>query len=135
MVNAQEYVDLGLPSGTLWKDKNEDGGFYRYDEAISKYGSALPTKEQFEELKYSCQWIWTGNGYKVIGPSGKSIFLPAEGYRKLNGEVIEVGEGGNYWSSTPYGSREALYCYFNSGKERMYIHYLWRGHSIRIVKN
>ena len=43
------YVDLGLPSGTLWKGKNE-GGWYTYEEAISMFGNLLPTKEQFEEL-------------------------------------------------------------------------------------
>ena len=39
------YVDLGLPSGTLWKDKNEEGGFYTYDQAVSKFGNKLPTKD------------------------------------------------------------------------------------------
>lgn len=96
------YVDLGLPSGTLWKDKNETGGFYTYDEAMSKFGSELPTKEQFEELESSCKWTWTGNGYKVVGPSGASITLPAAGFR--NGSAVNgVGSSGLYWSSTPRG--------------------------------
>ena len=37
-----EYIDLGLPSGTLWADCNEEG-FYYFDEAVEKYGYRLPT--------------------------------------------------------------------------------------------
>ena len=97
------YVDLGLPSGTLWKDKNESGGFYTYDEAMSKFGNELPTKEQFEELKSSCKWTWTGNGYKVVSPSGASITLPAAGYRDCYRDY-NVGSEGYYWSSPSSGS-------------------------------
>ena len=74
---AQRFVDLGLPSGTLWKDENEDCGLCTYLEAIKMYGKDMPTKEQYEELKEKCRWIWDDNGYKVIGPNGNWIFLPA----------------------------------------------------------
>lgn len=99
------YVDLGLPSGTLWKGKNEEG-YYTYDQAISKFGSKLPTKEQLEELKNSCQWIKTDNGYKVVGPSGKSIVLPAASCRGCDGVINYSDEGsyGYYLSSTSAGS-------------------------------
>ena len=103
-----EYVDLGLPSGTLWKDKNEDGGFYTYEEAVAKFGNNLPTKEQLEELKDFCRWSWTGNGYRVEGPSEESIFLPAAGCRDCLGHVLRSNFAGElvgwYWSSTPYNS-------------------------------
>lgn len=78
-LKAQGLVDLGLPSGTLWKEKNESG-FYDYESAVRAFGNKLPTKEQFEELKNLCQWIWIGSGYKVTGPSGESIVLPDESY-------------------------------------------------------
>ena len=113
------YVDLGLPSGTLWKDQNEAGGFYSYDQAMAKFGSSLPTKEQLEELKNSCRWTWNGNGYKVEGPSGESIVLPAAGYRSCDGSVYYVGSDGGYWSSTPNGSEDAWYLFFNSGNVDM----------------
>ena len=92
-----DYVDLGLPSGTLWKNANEggDNARYTYDEAVSRWGSKLPTKEQLVELKNKCRWKWTTRkgvkGYKVIGPNGKSIFLPATGYRDCNGNVLQGG--------------------------------------------
>lgn len=93
----QKYVDLGLPSGTLWKDSNEDG-YYAYDEAVRKFGSRLPTKAQFEELKNKCTWTWMGNGYKITGPNGNSITFPATGVRLCNGDVGGVGTTGFYCS-------------------------------------
>ncbi len=101
---AQGYVDLGLPSGTLWKNANEGGDFarYTYDEAVSKFGSKLPTKQQLEELKNKCTWTWLGYGYEVTGPSGNSITLPATGYCNCVGDVDHVGTYGYYWSSTSF---------------------------------
>ena len=131
-LKAQGFVDLGLSSGTLWKDKNEEGGFYTYDQAISKFGDKLPTKEQLEELKNSCQWTWTGNGYKVVGPNGQSVVLPAAGCRICDGRVIS---GGRYWSSTPAGSDFAWYLSFDSGGVFMDNSSRCRGQSVRLVQN
>ncbi len=110
------YVDLGLPSGALWKETNESG-FYTWDEAVSKFGDELPTKEQFEELKNECTWTWTGNGYEVTGPNGESITLPAEGYVTLIGRD-GVGTCGQYWSSTrsSYNPCQAWSLSFNSSE-------------------
>lgn len=134
-LKAQGFVDLGLPSGTLWKDKNEEGGFYTYEQAVNKFGDKLPTKEQFEELKSKCQWSWTCNGYKVTGPSGNSIVLPASGYRRCNDPVYCVGSDGYYWSSTPSGSETAWNLYFGSGEVDMYNFYRCRGNSVRLVQD
>lgn len=127
------YVDLGLPSGTLWKAQNEAGGFYSYDQAVAKFGNNLPTKEQFEELKSSCKWTWTGSGYKVEGPSGE-MFLPAAGYRNCRGSVDLVGLLGNYWSSTPYGSEKAWDLSFYSGEVVMGRVERYVGQSVRLVR-
>lgn len=129
-----DYVDLGLPSGTLWKAENEDCGLIKYDQAVNFYGSSLPTKEQFEELKNNCLWTWQGNGYKVKGKNGESIFLPAAGYRYCDGSVNYVGSYGNYWSSTPNGSEYAWSLYFDPSEVSM--NYLKRcyGRSVRLVK-
>ena len=128
------YVDLGLPSGTLWKDKNESG-FYGYDDAVRSFGSKLPNKEQLEELKNSCQWTWTGSGYKVVGPSGASIVLPAAGFRGCSGSVNDVGSYGSYWSSTPYGSGDAWG--FDLYSSTVYVRYGDRcyGQSVRLVQD
>ena len=100
-VFAQQYVDLGLESGTLWKDQNEKG-FYTYTEAERNFGNCMPTAPQLNELVNSCAWEWTDNGYKITGPNGKSIFLPAEGYYSCGADpkLKRVGTSGQYWSKT-----------------------------------
>lgn len=96
------YIDLGLPSSTIWKKTNVTG-FYTYDQAVYEFGNQLPSMEQWEELKNECDWTWMGNGYKVTGPNGNSITLPAASARACNGNVFDgVGSMGNYWSSTSW---------------------------------
>ena len=135
------YIDLGLPSGTLWKNANEGGNdaFYTYDEAVNKFGEQLPTIEQLEELENLCKWDWITqnrvNGYKITGPNGNSIFLPAAGYRNCNGNVNSVGAYGLYWSSTPYNSDYAWYLYFYSSGVRMRDRYRCSGQSVRLVRD
>lgn len=130
-LKAQGFVDLGLPSGTLWRDRNEDeysysnsGGFYSsgrdgwygYASKGKEFdGHPVPTKAQFEELIYSCQWSWTGSGYDVTGSNGNSIYLPAEGYLYYR-EIRSAGEIGYYWSSSyKKNGRSKCYLNFNSG--------------------
>ena len=63
----------------------------------------MPSKEEVDELTQQCNWIWTThnnvNGYKVTGPNGNSIFLPAAGY-KGSGPTYPAGEDGLYWTNT-----------------------------------
>ena len=53
--SKRTFVDLGLPSGTLWL-KEPDNAYYNWDEAVEKFGRNLPTNEQFKELMKECQW-------------------------------------------------------------------------------
>ena len=117
----------------------EYGDFYTYDEAVSEFGNNLPTKEQFEELKNKCTYEWTTHkevyGYKVTGPNGKSIFFPATGSRNCNGNVLQGGTFGFYWSSTSDDSDRAWAMVF-------YLIYADMGHgprcngqSVRLVRN
>lgn len=131
----QEYVDLGLPSGTKWKTSNEKGSLCTYDEAIGKYGNKIPTREQWEELKGMCTWSWTGKGYTVKGPNGNSITLPASGVRSSGGGLSYVGSDGNYWSSTPYGSRDAYWLNFDSSSADMNFGTRDIGCSVRLVQD
>ena len=128
------YTDLGLPSGTKWKNFNATG-FYTYDEAVSKFGNRLPTKEQWEELKAECQWTWNGSGYKVTGPNGNSIVLPASGYRSCDGSVLNVGSYGSYWSSIPEDSDYAWNLDFGSGGVFVNDYNRCSGQSVRLVQD
>lgn len=89
----------------------------RYDAATANWGAGwrMPTLDEIKELKSRCRWNWTTmngvKGYKVTGPSGKSIFLPTAGYRsgiesygrarqKPHKIAYSVDSSGGYWSST-----------------------------------
>ena len=130
-LRAQGWVDLGLPSGTLWKDRNEEGGLYTYNQAVAKFGNNLPTKEQFEELKNSCCWTWTGDGYKIESSSGESITLSAAGCFTGYSYI----SGGYYWSSTLDSPRVPWCLYFLSSEVGVgrYTYSDWK-HSVRLVK-
>lgn len=132
---AQGYTDLGLPSGTIWKNFNATG-FYSYDEAFSQFGNRLPSKAQWEELKAECQWTWTGNEYKVTGPNGNSIIIPAAGYRdKSMKKKKHEGTHGFYFSSSPKGAKDAWYLNFYS--RDVNLHTCSRLHrlSVRLVQD
>ena len=156
VTEVKEYVDLGLPSGTLWATKNvgasrvdEYGDYFAWGETEPKevyswetykwcngsensltkyctdshYGTVdgrselepeddaacvnwgpawrTPTKAQQDELERECIWRWTVangvRGYLVIGPNGKSLFLPAAGYY-VDDTLNDTGWFGYYWS-------------------------------------
>lgn len=99
------------------------------DAASVNWGSIwrIPTKAEFEELKYRCKWEkseielipdkkW-GWGYKVIGPNGNSIFLPKAGL--INGSVNGGGYDCHYWSSS-------LHTAFSSSTKPMRRRIAWR---------
>ncbi len=78
----------------------------QYNAATANWGGTwrLPTKDEIDELVSKCTQEWTTlndhKGYKVTGPNGNSIFLPAAGWR-LGTSLNNAGERGYYWSATP----------------------------------
>ena len=94
-------------SKTYGKSMGDIAGNAQYDAARANWGGSwrMPTKAEQEELLNNCTWTWTTqkgvDGYKVTGPSGASIFLPAAGSRYGSSLGI-AGSDGYYWSSTPY---------------------------------
>ena len=133
-----EYTEEN--SLTYGKQMSDIAGNAQYDAARANWGGnwRMPTKAEMQELEDKCTWTWTTqngvNGYKVTGPNGNSIFLPAAGYR--NGSSFRgAGSVGNYWSSTPYGSYSgnAYYLYFNSGNHYMDSSRRYYGQSVRPV--
>ncbi len=108
-----EYT--GANSKTYSKSMSDISGNAMYDVARAKWGGSwrLPTKKELEELESKCKWEWTTQngkkGYKVTGPNGKSIFLPAAGYR-YRSSLYSAGDYGYCWSSTPYESDDNFAC-------------------------
>ena len=190
---AYKYVDLGLPSGTLWADRNvgadspEDyGDYFAWGETEPKstynwstykwcqgsndtmtkyctksnYGTVdnktvldleddaayvnmgkdwrMPSETQMSELKSKCTWTWTTqngtNGYKVTGPNGNSIFLPAAGYCD-DGSLRDAGSNGVYWSASLSESYPGLawYLLFDSSIHYTYDDYRDVGLTVRAV--
>lgn len=91
------------------------------DAAYINWGSGwrMPSKAQQDELREKCKWTWSTmgehNGYKVVGPNGNSIFLPAAGYCDGN-SFNSIGSYGGCWSRTLNASDgcSAYYLFFGS---------------------
>ena len=126
----QEYINIGDISGT------------EYDVAHMMWGDGwhMPTKAQIQELVDKCTWEWityNGNvyGYKITGPNGNRIFLPAAGYR-YGTSLSYAGSNGYYWSGTLYEdySYRAWGLYFSSGYHTLYGSNRYYGFTVRPVK-
>ena len=186
-------VDLGLPSGTLWADRNvgadspEDyGDYFAWGETSTKstynwrtykwcqgssasmtkyctdssYGTVdnktvldleddaayvnmgaewrMPTHDELKELRNNCTWTWTSQkgtrGYKVTGPNGQSIFLPAAGCR-CDSSLTYAGSRGYYWSASlsESGPYLAWSLHFDYGYYNAYRSGRYYGRTVRAV--
>lgn len=132
-LEAQGYVDLGLPSGTLWKNVNEKGGVYSYKDAM-RFRKNLPSHGQFEELESKCKWTWTGRGYRITGPNGRSIDLPAEGRRNGRLWVELVGKNGYYWTCTSPPLTKGVYIFSFSSNGSVFYRGEVSYNSVRLVQ-
>ncbi len=98
---CNNYVDLGLPSGTLWATCNlgafspeEYGGYYEdfSGEEIPMVSKSwrLPSLSELYELVDQCTRTSTYKngvyGINLKGPNGNSIFLPAAGVQYKSGD-------------------------------------------------
>ena len=110
-------------SETYGEDIDDISGTDR-DVAHVKWGGTwrMPTDDEIEELIDNSTFTWmTENGVEggrfMSNKNGKSIFLPAAGFR-LSTSLYNAGSYGNYWSSSPYGSSNyRAYClYLDSGR-------------------
>jgi uncharacterized protein (TIGR02145 family) len=113
-----DYYNSGYFNSTTWRPANDP----------SPSGYRVPTLEEIESLVNTTyvtnEWT-TRNGINgrqfTDRTTGKSIFLPAAGYRYDHDGVL-YGDGGygRYWSSTQYDyiSGNAYSLYFYSGYAR-----------------
>ena len=127
-----------------WGKEIDDIGGTSRDVARVKWGSPwrMPTGAEFDELLDSdnCTWTWTTQGghegFKVTSrKNGNSIFLPAACWCDLSSpdDACWIGE---YWSSSPHWSDDALYaCFlsFGSDDHDTYWDDRYFGHKVRPV--
>ena len=126
---------------TYGKDMDDISGNAEYDAATANWGGdwRMPTYDEQRELLDRCTWTWATendvNGYKVTGPNGNSIFLPAAGFR-YGSSLDDSGSRGYYWSSTPCDYNldcSAYYLFFTSDFQYMSSYYRNLGLSVRPV--
>lgn len=137
-----EYV--GSNCSTNGVNLSDISGNAQHDAARANWGSTwrLPTIDELKELKNNCtlEWTWQGinHGYKITGPNGNSIFLPAGGYYNES-SVFSKNEIGQYWTSSPYENNLQYAMRFSFGKEVSNIeiseYYRYMGYSVRPVSN
>ncbi len=99
----------------------------------------IPTIAQIEELINKCKWTWDADkkGCLITGPSGKSIFIPAGGYKRNTNIDGTLGTYCCIWSSDIDTSDLTKAWYLESNKDNpnksTYLRHL--GLPIRAVKN
>lgn len=83
-----DYIDLGLPSHTLWAadyERTQEGEIVYLPYCKAKE-MQLPTEEQVNELFTCCQWVKREDKglkeMKCIGPNGNSLSFEVTGYYK-----------------------------------------------------
>ena len=78
-----EYIDLGLPSGTLWAKTNYGSTspeLFGKECTVDELPEGLPTYEQAYELIGNCDFSLImfadfSKGWRVTGPNGKSLYF------------------------------------------------------------
>lgn len=129
-VKKSSYTKDNSETYGYWKLEDFTGNA-KYDAARANWGGKwrMPTDAEMRELLDECTWTYARLingvvGYKVTGPNGNSIFLPAAGYR--DGSSLNYAENyGRYWSSMPYDDYYYAYAlYINATAYNSDEHYM-----------
>lgn len=128
------FVDLGLPSGTLWKSHDEPG-FFSQSAKDSLYAGQLPTMLQFYELWKKCTWTREQLGYRVEGKNGNHIMMPSYAYCASNGREFALGQYTSYWLAPDSSSNTVYYVFANMKKVGLAIDSFHTSRMVRLVQN
>ena len=109
------YFGWGDPTGELFSNDvtdyakgltTKDIGGTKYDIARAQWGGKwrLPTAKELKELE-KCTWSYTQNynnkgitGW-IVSNSGKQIFFPCAGWRRVDNTSHGISDDAYYWSS------------------------------------
>ena len=103
-------------------------------------GARMPTETEWNELLDNTTSEWTTEngvyGRRLTASNGKSLFLPAAGYR-WGSELYYAGEVGNYWSSSfdADDPDDAWVFLFSSDGQGMNYDFRYGGLSVRPVRS
>lgn len=117
MTTNKKFINLGLSSGTLWSNINEEG-YFTFDETNDRFGDNVPTIGEWMELINNCKWVWDfyNNQMIVIGKNGNKITFPITGCQIGKRVYIPYFNfSGHYWSSSIHVRypKNAYYMFFN----------------------
>ncbi len=104
-----------------YSTQNKDAKYYCEDLRFNRERDAascriskmwrIPSADEINELRNDCKWEWSElkgkKGYKVTGPNGKYIFIPAAG-KRVNYSLEDKNNRGYYRCSTPSGSSSQI---------------------------
>ncbi len=109
-IDDVQYVDLGLPSGTLWAEPLKMK-YYNYCYRMFSYKDAkhlnIPTEDQYKELMENCQILFEGNGgnaVTIVGKNGMKLKVYTENYMCFPDNPTKYSIGVSYkGENTPKG--------------------------------
>ena len=106
----------------------------------------MPTRAEMQELLDRCtitnEIVDGVDGFRVKGPNGKSIFMPASGFREYSSYIFasdytKDNKCGFYWTSEPYNSNTSTNAYSliigNDGTRSIADFYRYKGLAICAV--
>ena len=153
---TEEKSSYDWNSYKFWQDKDGDGycdsnefinigsniSGTQYDVATVKWGNGwrMPTVSEVEELLNECTWkeySYNGEyGWRVTGPNGNSIFLPATGCF-IGSTHANDNMSGDYWSSSMDSDfdTQAYRLYLFAGTRLTGLSYRSDGRSVRPVRD
>ena len=110
-----EFVDLGLPSGTLWAaDYEKEDGQIKYLPYEKASTLSIPTEEQWKELLETCHWEFKtarndrDKYFVCVGLNGNHIKFYYNGIVK-DGENPENFQYVRFWVNDRFDGKNVVY--------------------------
>lgn len=118
LFDSYEFYDQSIRS---YQNIGTDISATQYDAAYSHLGDKyrMPTKAEMQELIDRCtitnETLNGVDGFRITGPNGNSIFMPASGYKyveavKFTSDNSQNKKCGFYWTSEAYNN-SSLYAH------------------------